>query len=206
MSIQKSEFSCPTCKQKTGALNQVYANAGELVCSKDASHKWNDTMTFLNLGPTMDFKVTMAVAPQENRTPLTIPVPIGLKSQLENKYGDKLFSTVTAILSQMNEGTAMMVPMTDVERLSDRIGSKFTNSSELVGLVYSKICEADDAKQERDTAVKDLKAYEGLSPGRVVVDLGKHLVAAQGKAADASMPLKMWVEVQMQNMIENNWV
>ena len=50
-SVMKSEFSCPACKKKTGELNQILANAGELMCSKDPSHTWNDTMDVLNLGP-----------------------------------------------------------------------------------------------------------------------------------------------------------
>jgi hypothetical protein len=204
-SVMKSEFSCPTCKRSTGALNQILANAGELVCSKDPSHKWNDTMEFLNLSPSVDFKVTMAVSPQENRTPFTIPVPINLKKELEKKYGDKLYATVVAILNQMNEGTAMLIPNTDVERLVERLGSKFNNSSELVGLVYSKVCEADDAKAERDTVLKDLKAYEDRYPGRVVVDLGPQANAAQAKAVDANMPVKLWVEQQLQTAIESNW-
>jgi len=203
--ILKSEFSCPTCKRSTGALNQILANAGELVCSKEPSHKWNDTMDFLNLGPTADFKVQMPVAPQENRTPFTIPVPINLKKELEKKYGDKLLATVVAILNQMNEGTAMLIPNTDVERLVERLGSKFNNSSELVGLVYSKTCEAEDAKAERDTVLKDLKAYEDRYPGRVVVDLGPQANAAQAKAVDANMPVKLWVEQQLQTAIESNW-
>jgi hypothetical protein len=204
-SVMKSEFSCPTCKRSTGALNQILANAGELVCSKDPSHKWNDTMEFLNLSPSMDFKVTMAIAPQENRTPLNIPVPVNLKKELEKKYGDKLFATVVAILNQMNEGTAMLIPNTDVERLVERLGAKFNNSSELVGLVYSKTCEAEDAKAERDTVLKDLKAYEDRYPGRVIVDLGPQANAAQAKAVDANMPVKLWVETNLKTAIESNW-
>jgi hypothetical protein len=201
----KTEFSCPVCKKTTGESNQVLATAGELCCSKNSSHRWNDTMTFLNLGPVAEFKVMPLVAEQTDRTPFTIPVPINLKKQLEDKYGAKLYATVVAILNQMNEGTAMIVPNTDVERLVERLGAKFNNSSELVGVVYSKVCEADDARAERDNAVKDLKAYEGLSPGRVVVDLGPQMSAAQAKAVDAQMPLKMWVETQLRNAISENW-
>jgi hypothetical protein len=205
MPVLKTEFECPQCSKKTGASVQVVANAGELSCPN--GHRWNDTMGFLNENPRMVFKVQQIIAQQANRTPLTISVPIKLKADLETKYGDKLAATVTAILNQMNEGTGMMIPQTDVERLQEShvLGKKFNNSSELVGLIYAKTCEADDAKAERDTAVADLKAYEGLSVGRVVVDLGDQYLAAKAKAADASTPLKIWAEQNLKTAIESNW-
>jgi len=206
MPTLKTEYECPACAKSTGASNQILANAGELQCSVNSIHKWNDTQKFMDERPRMVFKVAQLIAQQANRAPLTIPVPIKLKADLEDKYGDKLIATAVAVLSQMAEGTAMLVPFTDVERLQDRLNHKFQNSSELVGLVYSSICQVDDAKAERDTAIQDLKAYEGLSVGRVVIDLGDQYMAAKAKAVDASMPLKLWVEEQFKNMIANNWI
>lgn len=206
MPTLKTEFECPTCAKVSGQSHQIVATEGVLSCPANPNHKWKDTQGFFDENPRMVFKVLQAKAPQMNRTPLTIPVPIGLKTELELKYGEKLEATVTAVLTQLVEGTGMIVPFTDVQRLTDRIGARFNNSSELVGLIYSKVCEVDDAKMERDTAVKDLKAYEGLSPGRVVVDLGAQFASAQAKAAEASLPLKVWTEQQVQNMLENNWV
>ncbi len=206
MALIKSEFSCPICKKTTGALHQIYANLGELSCSFNPAHKWNDYIEFQNLGPTMDFKPEKQKAlPQQNHTPLTISVPIPLKAKLDEVYGDKMAATVVSVLNQMSEGQAMMIPETDVVRLTDRLGKRPVNSGELIGLVYAKTCEADDAKSERDTAVKDLKAYEGMAIGRIVIDLGDQLATAQAKAQDAEQPLKYWAEKQFRNALESGW-
>jgi hypothetical protein len=209
MPVYKSEFSCPTCKKLTGALNQIVASAGELQCSVNDAHKWNDTMAFYNENPTVDFKVTMPKAlPQENHTPLTISVPIKLKEFLEAKYQDKLSATAASILSQMAEGEAMIIPESDLDRLSSGergLGQRPKNSSELCGLIYAKMCEVSDAKAEKDEAVKDLKAYEGLSQGRVVLDLGPLYPTVVQKAKEAELPLKLYIETNFKSAIENNW-
>jgi hypothetical protein len=209
MPVLKTEFSCPRCKKETGQANQILANAGELTCSVNGSHKWNDTMTFYNENPVMEFKVAMPKAlPQENHTPLTISVPIKLKEFLEAKYTDKLSSTAASILSQMAEGNAMIIPESDIDRLADGqrgLGTRPKNSSELCGLIFAKMCEVSDAKEERDAAVKDLKAYEGMSPGRIVVDLGAQFPSAAAKAKEAELPLKVWLETQFKSALENNW-
>ena len=201
----KSEFSCPRCKKETGKLNQIITNAGELQCSENGMHKWNDTMSFYDEGPTMDFKPELLKAQQTNHTPITISIPLGLKTQAETKFGDKLSSTVTQILGMLVEGDVMIVGQVDLDRLKERLGQKFENSSELVGIVYAKMCEVDEAKAEATAATEDLKAYESRSPGRVVVDLGDQFSTAQAKAKDAEQPLKVWVETQLKNGIENNW-
>jgi len=109
------------------------------------------------------------------------------------------------ILWQMIEGDSMVIPESDVQRLAERLGKRPDNSSELVGLVYSSVCTADDAKAERDVAVKDLKAYEGMSVGRVVVDLEDVYLTAQEKAKDAELPLKVWVQRTIVNGLRDNW-
>lgn len=201
--LVKTEFSCPTCKRTTGTAVQVVANMGKLSCPK--GHTWADTADFYSENPIMEFKVEVPKnLPQQNHTPLTISVPLPLKQHLESTYGEKLSATVVAVLSQLSVNS-MVISDGDLQRLSERLGARPKNPGELIGLIFSKTCEAEDAKQERDIAVKDLKAYEGLSPGRVVVDLSDQLVTAQGKAADASLPLKIWVERAMTGALRDNW-
>jgi hypothetical protein len=200
-----SEYACPVCPQGKGNWVQIFASAGELSCSKGL-HRWNDTQSFLDLNPQMVFKVTVPKAlPQENHTPFNLKIPISLKTALDAKYGDKAGPTMLGILWQMLEGEAMIVPETDIQRLAERLGKRPANSSELIGLVYSKVCEADDAKDERDTALKDLKAYEGMYPGRVVVDLGENYSEAREKAKEAQMPVQMWVAKRFTDAMKDNW-
>lgn len=202
-----SEYQCPSCNTPS----QIFASAGELSCSK--GHRWNDTQAFLDLNPQMKFKVKVnGNLPQENRTPLRVSIPIGLEDALRAKFtvGDvyekeRLESTVTAVLWGLTEGDSMILSAAQVAQLQEHLGKRPENSGELIGLVYSKVCEANDAKSERDTAVKDVQAYEGMSPGRVVIDLSDVINQVREKASDAQLPPKLWAERTLVNGIKDNW-
>jgi hypothetical protein len=156
----------------------------------------------------MEFKVGPAkFPPVEGMTPFTLKIPLRIKGELEKRWGteDAVSARIADVLLQLVDGDVMIVGQTDMGRLFDRLGQKFTNSSELVGVVYAKMCEVDEAKAEATAAVEDLKAYESRSPGRVVINLGDQHSTAQAKAKDAEMPLAVWAETQLKNGIENNW-
>ena len=204
----KTEFSCPKCKRETGQANQILAADGRLICPANPNHKWVDTPSFYADGPVMEFKVGPAkFPPVEGQTPITLKIPLRIKTELEKRWGaeEAVSAKVSDVLLQLVDGDVMVVGQTDLERLCARLGEKFSNSSELVGVVYAKMCEVDEARAERDSAIEDLKAYESRSPGRVIVDLGTQFEAAKAKAKDAEMPLKTWVETNLLNGIENNW-
>ncbi len=204
----KSEFSCPRCKKETGQTNQISAAEGRLICPANSNHRWDDTAAFYADGPVMEFKVGPAkFPPVEGQTPITLKIPLRIKTELAARWGDedKVAAKISDVLLQLADGDVMVVGQTDMNRLFDRLGHKFANSSELVGVVYAKMCEVDDAKAEAAAATEDLKAYESRSPGRVVVDLGDQFSTAQAKAKDAETPLKLWVEQQLVNGLQNNW-
>lgn len=205
MPLVKSEYACPLCAME-GKTSQIVANMGELLCSVNGTHKWNDAAAFSALNPQMKFKVEMPKSlPQQNYEPFNLSVPLGLKGALETKYGDKAAATAASILMQMIEGNIMIVGQTDLERLTTHLGKTPDNSGELVGMVYAKAQEAEEAKQIAEAAGKDLKAYEGLSVGRVVVDLGDQYQNALDKARGEDLPLKIWVERALKNGLENSW-
>ena len=204
----KTEFCCPLCEKATGKQVQISATEGKLSCPENSTHRWVDTPSFYADNPKMVFKVGPAkFPPVEGQTPITIKVPLHLKDSLEQRYKDGLSAAVADVLLQMVNGAPLMIGQTDVERLRDRLGKTPENSSDLVGMVYAKICEADDAKAERDEAVKDLKAFEGMSRGRVVVDLGDFYESAAAKAKDSEPPLPVgqYVQRMVRTALENNW-
>lgn len=206
MPVLKTEFSCPKCKRETGQSNQISAAEGRLTCPANSNHRWEDTAAFYADGPQMEFKVGPAkFPPVEGQTPITLKIPQRIKDSLDSRYSAGLDSVVANILLQLVDGDVMVVGQTDLGRLKERLGQPFENSSELVGVVYAKMCEVDEAKQERESAVQDLKAYEDRSPGRVIVNLGDQFQTAVGKAKDAEMPLKLWIERALLNGIEQNW-
>lgn len=208
MPVFKTEFSCPKCKRETGQSNQISADGGRLICPANPNHKWVDTPSFYADGPVMEFKVGPAkFPPVEGQTQYTLKIPLRIKSELEKRWGSEeaVSARIADVLLQLADGEVMVVGQTDMSRLFERLGQKFANSSELVGVVYAKMCEVDEVKGERDSAIEDLKAYESRSPGRIVIDLGSQFEAAKIKAKDAEMPLKEWAERQLLNGIENNW-
>ena len=208
MPVFKTEFSCPKCKRETGQSNQISAAEGRLTCPANSNHRWADTAAFYADGPQMEFKVGPAkFPPVEGQTPITLKIPLRIKTDLSAQWGsdEAVSARVADILLQMAEGEVMILGMTDKGRLFDRLGQKFSNSSELVGIVYAKMCEVDEAKGERDAAVEDLKAYESRSPGRVIVDLGDQFATAQAKAKDAETPLKLWIEERTRMALQENW-
>ncbi len=208
MPVFKTEFECPACRRETGASNQISANEGKLICGANSNHRWVDTPSFYAENPQMVFKVGPAkFPPVEGQTPITLKIPLRIKTELAARWGneDTVSAKISDVLLQLVDGEVMVVGQTDMNRLFDRLGAKFANSSELVGVVYAKMCEVDEAKAEAQAATEDLKAYESRSPGRVVIDLSGNFEAAKAKAKDAEMPLKEWAEMQLKNGIENNW-
>lgn len=210
MPLIKSEYACPICEAQTGQHHQICANAGELVCSFNGQHKWNDAPSFMAMNPKMVFKVPPPqFAPQKNLTPVQLSIPIEIKNALDAKFGDKLSATLSGILQQMVEGEVMVIPELDLERISsgEGLGKRPQNSSELFGMIYSLRMEVMDAKNTAEAAAKDLQAYRGISPGRVVVDLGDLYAEAQSRAANAEppLPVDMYVAKCIKEGLRDNW-
>lgn len=208
MPTLKTEYSCPKCKRESGKSTQILANEGKLTCPANSNHRWDDTAAFYADGAVMEFKVGPAkFPPPEGQTPITIKIPLRLKEELEQQHGAELSNKVATVLLQLAAGDVMMIGKEDLERLRDRLGRNPENSSDLVGMVYAKICEADDLAAERDEAVKDLKAFEGISRGRVVVDLGDQYESASEKAKNSEPPLPVgqYIQRMVRTALENNW-
>lgn len=203
--MAQTEFSCPRCK-KLGIKSQIHAGSGGINCEVNSEHKWNDSQVFASEGPEIEFVVEVPRnLPQEGRTPVTLSVPVGLMQALSARYADKTEATMVSILRQMDEGELLIIGKTDFDRLVAHLGKKPTSAGELVGMVYALKEEAKDQKELADIAVKDLKAYEGISPGRVVVDLGENYQTAVDMARGQELPLKFWVEQKLKDGITNNW-
>ena len=203
MPTLKSEWGCPKCERETGKMVQILAQEGRLICPENSTHKWTDTPSFFADQPKMRFKPELLTAQQTDIAPLKLTMKNKTLSAARKKYGDKLEATVAQMIEQLTEGDMMIVGETDLGRIKDRMGQRPSNSSELVGMIYAKMCEVDEAKEDRDRAIKDLKAYESMSPGRVVVDLGQNLQAAIDKAD--GVPVKLWLESKIATALQENW-
>lgn len=184
------------------------ANLGELICSVNGEHRWNDAQSFLNEKPKMKFAVALPkAAPQQGHVPIQLTIPPGLKAALEAKYGSKTDATMASILMQMVEGNVLVVGQTDLDRLGSHLGKIPESSGELYGMIYAKTEEVAEAKMIAEAAAADLKAYEGLSPGRIVIDLGdQHAEAvARARNMEPPLPLSVWAAKVLKDGIANNW-
>ena len=160
----------------------------------------------MNLKPQMKYKAqVMKAQPQANHIEMKVMLPLAAKTALETKLAGKLEATVAGILSMLAEGDIMIIPSTDLDRIKQRLGKKPESSGELFGMIYSLSLDAETAKQEAETARKDLAAYEGTGKGRVVIDLGELYGATAARANEENMPTKVWLERQVRNALENHW-
>lgn len=202
----RSGYSCPTCKHKTGDLNEIIADGGKFVCAKFPDHVWADPSDFLDARPTMDFaQEKPKPAPQQNHTNINISIPVPILNAIQSRYGEKLNATIAGLLSIMAEGEVMIVSDTDTQRLGQRLREKPKNAAHLIGMIFSIQSELDEAKRTKNEAIEQLKAYETMSPGKVVVDLGANLNYAADRAKVDGKPLKPWLDRQIATALENAW-
>jgi hypothetical protein len=208
MPTLKTEFACSLCEKQTGKQVQILATEGRLICPENSNHRWTDTADFYASNPKLVFKVGPAKFPSpEGQTTITLKIPQRIKDALDGRYATGLESVVANVLLQLVDGDVMVVGETDKNRLFEQLGQNFTNSSELVGVVWAKMCEVDEAKAEAQAATEDLKAYESRSPGRIVVDLGDEYEPAKERAKNSEppMPLKMFIEEKLRMALKENW-
>lgn len=202
----KTEYECPKCKRETGKSNQIEAVAGVISCPANSNHRWPDTAAFYADGATMVFKVSLPKFPAvDGQIEIPVKVPKRIKATLDQAFGERLHAEVANLLLLLSEGGVMMIGKVDLDRIIDKLGKKPRDSSEMYGIICATMAEVDEAKQERDSAVADLKAYEGLSRGRVVLDLADQFEYAAGKARDENMPLALWLGRAVKSALENSW-
>jgi hypothetical protein len=201
-----TEFGCPLCPPESKGQIEVQGNV--IVCGKDSSHRWNDTAEFKKSGAKICFTVAAPkFAPQTNHVPMNVMVPLGVKTTLETKWGPRLEATIAGVLAMMAEGEVLVIPRSDLQRMKERLGKIPESSGELFGMIYALGMSADDAKAEAENATKDLQAYRGMSPGRVVVDLGDQFGSATEKARgqEPPEPVEVFITRNVKNALSENW-
>lgn len=205
MPTMKTEFACPIC-ERAGVETQILATDGRISCPASPAHKWVDTGAFYADNPQMRFKVSLPKFPAvDGQIEIPVKVPKRIKATLDQAFGERLHAEVANLLLLLSEGGVMMIGKVDLDRIIDKLGKKPRDSSEMYGIICATMAEVDEAKQERDSAVADLKAYEGLSRGRVVLDLADQFEYAAGKARDENMPLALWLGRAVKSALENSW-
>lgn len=204
--MEGTGYSCPRCKRETGATNEILAGNQKLVCKANPLHEWNDMDVFFSERPTMDFpKERPRPAPQANHAKVSVSVPAATLNKLQAKFGDRLDASLTASLNSLAEGSGFNVSQVDMERLTQALPERPRDINHLFGMIYALSEQRNEYKLTAETAQREVKAYEGMNPGKVMIDLGaQHATAAQ-KALDEGVPLKVWVEQRMITGLESGW-
>ena len=203
----RTGYACPSCTRETGETNEVLADSNKLVCSKHPGrHIWLDSDEFLSAKSIIAFaQKKQAAAPQTNHTSINVSVPVNTANVLLAKYGDKMNATIAGICQVLAEGETLVLSDSDVQRMQQFLKEKPKNGSHLVGMLFSMQSQINEAKQAAEAAGKDLAAYQGMAPGRVVIDLGQFYESAKIRAESEKMPTPLFIERAVKNGLENNW-
>ena len=206
MSQIRTGYSCPACKQATGATNEILADSSRLICSKVPEHVWPDVDDFYSLKPTLDFKQAQErPAPQSGHTNLNVSIPVNTLNALQNRYGEKMMATVAGLLNVLAEGEPMIISDTDVQRMGMTLNERPKSSGHLVGMIFALQQQVTEARQEAELATSEVKAYEKMSPGKVVLDLGENFNYAADRAKNENLPVKVWLERNVSTALANTW-
>jgi len=202
----RTGYGCPACRDTSGDVNEILAEDRQLICSKVPAHVFPDMDAFIDMKPVMAFEqAKVRPAPQTNHTSVNVSIAVNTYNALLEKYGDRLNATLAGLLNVIAEGQSLIVTETDLQRLKTVFNEMPKNSSHLFGLVYAMQLQTQEAKQTAQLATDEVKAYENISPGKVVLDLGEHFNYVVDRAKSEGLPTKMWMEQQVKNALANQW-
>lgn len=207
MADLRTGYGCPTCERTTGDINEIIARDGRgFFCSKVPTHTWADSDELGSLQPKVRFQQQQErAAPQSNHTSVNVTIPVGIYNILLNRFGDKMAATLSGMLNVLAEGEPLIISDTDAQRIGMILPEKPKSGSHLVGLIYAMHEQVTEAKQIAETAAGEIKAYENMAPGKVVLDLGEQNAYAIDRAKNEGLPLKVWLQTQVQNALANAW-
>ena len=167
--IVKTRYACPA----PGCGAQIQAESGQLVCTANSNHRWNDIATFMGLNPQVKYEEAKPpVVAQTNYVKVEVSVPPRVKQGLETRFGSTSSSTIAGVLGMLAEGEILIVPETDLQRMKEKLGKRPESSAELFGLIFNLSMELETANLIAANAQKDVQAYEGRNPNSVLIDLG----------------------------------
>lgn len=209
MADLRTGYGCPLCERTTGDTNEIIARDGRsFVCSKVPAHAWADSDELGNMEPKIRFQQQQErPAPQPNHTSVSVSISVPAYNALLARYGDRMGATLSSIAGVMAEGEPMIISEEDVQQIAliPGIAEKPKNARHLIGLIFAMQEQVREAKQIAETAAGEIKAYENMAPGKVVIDLGEQNTYALDRAKNEGLPLKVWLQTQIQNALASAW-
>lgn len=201
----RSGLECPACRDQ-GVIAELMADSLRTVCSSNPEHVWTDRSELMALAPRMMAPVKRVDAIQAQHVPLQLNVPESVKKLLEERYGDKLPTSLTSVLQACAEPEMMLLSASDLQRIGERLGQKPTSAAELFGILFAIGEEIKAAKSENELLLRRMNIKRGDAMEGCVVDLAEYMPKAVAKAADAGVPLEEFLSKYLRDSLENDWI
>jgi hypothetical protein len=206
----KAGLACPLCDaEKVESELYVEAGAGgaRTICgSGNMGHVWTDQDSLKALLPRRLKLAPRPDAVQTDHVTLQLSVPASTKKVLEEKYGERLSTSLTSVLQACADPAMMLLNAVDLQRIEERLGQKPKSSSELFGLLFQL---GEEVKQWRNDCER-LKRQMGVRGGSVAsgvtVDLGDWMSKGVAKAADSGVSLEEFLGKYLRDSLENDWI
>ena len=156
-----SDICCPTCLI-SGVTNMLMTGTGVhgLRCSQ--GHIFTDTEELLAGNPKRIAPPTQAPKIQPGTSEFVVRIPNGLIELLGKRFGQKLDSSVAALLGVMVDPNAFVVVGEDARRLQEMFGKKVPSADVLVGSVYDLRADRDQWRQKAEQSSQKAGNSESL--------------------------------------------
>src|SRR6266702_4048872 len=132
-------MGCPDCRDQ-GLGDIPLENAhGEHDCHCRNGHKFVDTEALHARNPkTLPIKLPQAPkVPVAGLVTITLQVQSKLRDALNERFGERLSSSLPYVLGSMLDPGAFIITGADAANLSEKAGFKISNAQSLAGIIYS---------------------------------------------------------------------
>jgi hypothetical protein len=196
-------MACPTCEKAGTPGMRLFSRADAgYYCLQ--GHKWKDYDELLSLNPTkLAFKGIPAK--QEGWEMLKLELPGSLLRELQAKFGEKLASTLRAVMDVLASRRFLMIEDENLDRLGRELGVDVKNADGLFGAVYAVIQEKKELKEENER-LRQKKGPATKSATELTIDFGEIHDEILALARDRELEPSEIVKGVVDSYRANGWI
>jgi hypothetical protein len=148
-----SDICCPFCLP-LGKENLLLTGTGKFgyQCPENSDHIFQDTEALFSMKLKRKLPPKQAPKIQPNTSEYVLRIPNGLIEVLGKRFGEKLDSSVAAVLGVMTDPQAFVVVGEDTRRLQEIFSVKIPSADVLVGSASALRADRDQWKQQAEIA------------------------------------------------------
>lgn len=205
----ESDILCPTCLA-TGISNLLQTGTGKYGLACGAGHVFTDTEELLAMNPKRIVLPPKAPKIQPNTSEFVIRLPNGLIEVLGKRFGQKLNSSIAALLGVMIDPGAFVVVGEDAKRVSDLFGVKVGNADQFVGQLYNLKSDRDQWRQKAEAkGTGSTEALPEMDGDFVQVTLRIGIdtfTIVRDKAKFNGLSSSQYIQQVLKMATDNNWL